>query len=58
MAALAQYQRDAVERARVALTQSHQMSLGTATDQDLCRGIGRLEIALEDVLRVIDAVTQ
>jgi hypothetical protein len=51
-------QRDTVAHARTALTRSHQMSLGAATDTDLCRNIGRLEIALEAALRIIDELAQ
>ena len=51
-------QRDTVARAHAALTRSHQLSFGSATDSDLCRNIGRLEIALEDALRIIAELTQ
>lgn len=58
MADLTPGQQSAVDLARQALSRSHQMALGAASDRDLCHGIGRLEIALEQALRVIDELTE
>ncbi|MET9467755.1 hypothetical protein ABZY44_23730 [Streptomyces sp. NPDC006544] len=58
MASLTPGQQSDVSRARQALTASHQMSIGAATDRDLCHNIGRLEIALDQALRVIDELTE
>lgn len=57
MAALTPGQQSAVNLAREALTRSHRMDLGAATERDLCHNIGRLEISLEQALRVIDELT-
>jgi hypothetical protein len=43
-----------VRAARVNLATSHRMSLGAASEDDLRRNIGRLEISLEQALRVLD----
>ncbi|MCX5588172.1 hypothetical protein [Streptomyces erythrochromogenes] len=51
-------QQATVRLARTALTTSHQMSLGSATDRELCHNIGRLEIALEQALRIVDDLTE
>ncbi|MFI5985080.1 hypothetical protein ACIBEA_29965 [Streptomyces sp. NPDC051555] len=47
-----------VENGREALAASHGLDLGAATEGDLCRTIGRLEIVLAHVLRVIDELTE
>lgn len=57
MAALAQSQQATVDLASEALDRSHKMSLGSATNRDLCRNTGRLEIALRDALQVIRELT-
>ncbi|MFB8393682.1 hypothetical protein [Streptomyces yangpuensis] len=51
-------QQAAVTRAQAALDHSHQMNLGTATDRDLMRNVGHLEIALEAALRLIGELTE
>lgn len=58
MAALTPGQQAAVTLARKAHADSRQMNLGAASDRDLCHGIGRLEIALEQALRVIKELTE
>lgn len=58
MSALTSSQQAAIRQAREALTTSHQLAIGTASDRDLCHNIGRLEIALEQALRVIDELTE
>lgn len=58
MSALTPGQQSTVRLAREALTTSHRLSLGNASDRDLCHNIGRLEIALEQALRVIDELTE
>lgn len=50
-------QTSTVQTAREAMRTSHYMSLGTAGTDTLCRNIGRLEIALEAVLRLVDGLT-
>jgi len=58
VSALTPSQQATVATAHEALTTSHQMSLGTASDRDLCHNIGRLEIALGQALRVIGELTE
>lgn len=58
MSALTPGQQTTVALARKALTTSHQLAIDTASDRDLCHNIGRLEIALEQALRVIDELTE
>jgi hypothetical protein len=59
VSALTPGQQDTVTLARKALATSHQTSLGAAaSDRDLCHNIGRLEIALEQALRVIDELAE
>lgn len=46
-----------VDSGREALAVSHKLNLGAVTEGDLCRTIGRLEVALAHVLRVMDELT-
>lgn len=50
-------QTSTVRTAREAMRTSHFMSLGTSGTDTLCRNIGRLEIALEAMLRLVDELT-
>lgn len=50
-------QSSTVRTAREAMRTSHYMSFGTAGTDTLCRNIGRLEIALEAMLRLLDELT-
>ncbi|MFJ7590095.1 hypothetical protein ACIQZO_22460 [Streptomyces sp. NPDC097617] len=47
-----------IAMAREALAASKAMSIGAATDVDLCRTIGALEYTVEALLRVIDELTE
>lgn len=58
MSALTPSQQGSVRNAREALDTSYKLGLGTATVDDLLRNIGRLEIALEQALLVIDEIGQ
>lgn len=58
MSALTPGQQATVALARKALTTSHQLAIGTASDRDLRHNIGRLEIALEQALRVIAEIEE
>lgn len=58
MAGLTPSQRAAVARARQVFTTSRQLNLGKATDRDLMRNVGHLEIALEAALRLIGELTE
>ncbi|MFD6113625.1 hypothetical protein ACFWG0_26430 [Streptomyces yangpuensis] len=51
-------QQAAVTRAQAALDHSRQLNLGKATDRDLMRNIGHLEIALKSALRLIGELTE
>lgn len=53
MSALTPGQQAVVRQAREVLTASHQLPLD-ASDRDRARTTGRLEIVLEQVLRLID----
>ncbi|KOV07495.1 hypothetical protein [Streptomyces sp. XY533] len=54
MAALTPGQQATVRRAAESLTASHQLPLGQASHNSLCHNIGRLEIALEQMLRLVN----
>jgi hypothetical protein len=58
VSALTPGQQSAVRLAREALTLSHKLSIGSASARDLCHNIGRLEISLEQVLRLVDELTE
>jgi hypothetical protein len=58
MSALTPGQQAATDLARKALAASRQMDLGAASERDLCHNIGRLEIELEQALRVIKELTE
>lgn len=58
MAGLDGYERATVERARQTLAESEAMAVGGMSDRDLCRQIGRLEVAAADLLRIIDSLTE
>lgn len=58
MSALTPGQQATIALARKALATSHETSLGTSSERDLCHNIGRLEIALEQALRVIDELAE
>lgn len=57
MAALTPGQQRTVAHAREALVHSHQLPL-SASVRDRDRATGRLEIALEQALRLIDELTE
>ncbi|MFD5676139.1 hypothetical protein [Streptomyces sp. NPDC127040] len=56
MSALTTGQQATLRRARDVLTDSRQLP-PTASDNDRARTLGRLEIALEQALRLIDELT-
>lgn len=58
MAGLTPSQQAAVARSRDTLDRSRKLNLGSASDRDLCRSIGHLEIALESALRLIGELTE
>lgn len=58
MSGLTPGQQATVDGAREALTRSHDLPIGTATNRELCWNIGRLEVGLEQALRLIDELRQ
>lgn len=58
MAGLAGSNRAAVDRARALLAESEAMAVGGMSDRDLCREIGRLQVTVESLLRVIETLTE
>ncbi|NWF25264.1 hypothetical protein HW130_03125 [Streptomyces sp. PKU-EA00015] len=58
MAGLDGYEQRVVARARQALAESEAMAVGGMSDRDLCRQIGRLEVTVADLLRIIDSLTE